>query len=1566
MDKISADEFFNTKTSTTNTPITTPKSLQKMSANDFFSTSAKEFESLEQKRISDGSKEIINNTLNSVTQKTPEPEAPYAVDFKAAQNADKKKPKTAFETNFSGILPAASAVNTKETPLATSLKEKIPAAQFLQQTGGGPANASQIPGISQYEINKKEIAQDNAPEVVKAYANLMNYITQGNPVGQAVSRSFAGNSGATRRDSTGNKTVDKITDVINNVVTPFITPTGAPLGQGIIGSTYGATEKALSGKAGQAILKGAGKVIPGSENVVRSAVTEAAAGGMQGVGFGLQGGRDQNNQIISDALLGIAAGGVLGGVGAKLGEVIGRFRTAGIPDDEIAEIAPELLALPEAQPRTIRKQLAGEIKTTPSGDTIATPYTPQLNAATPETQAAATARQAARAYDPVELNTKYAQEVIDEYKMLKNTTTKKISNKNLYEQARQNVDARRPTDAQLTTQKLKDTRVNGESYYTGEPIIRNPQTPSREQQIMNKVNAKKPLTQEEIDFALSDQFDKTKMLPESTPTESTYVKPRTIKTEVAKVEPKVEVKPEVKTKTIVTEAKKEIKTSVTKKANPGERGFYHTLKNSGKANEAVARMNPKYEPITNETSLAGANERVKNLSKSTSDVLSRKLTTAEDGVTALRLVQEYTKMGDHETAALISGKAAEDFTQGGQLIQAASMWNRLAPEGMLLRVQREISKVNEVLGAAEEKLSLSADDAAKITQTGEKMQSAQKVRDLSQEVLEMVSNKKPGEALTADEQKLLVEFEKQVKSVNNSVKPFMKTAKQDAEKIAKIKPENRTRDQVVQYLDQKAAEALARRQKARNVGIVADLNNPVIDYSIIAAAKIARGVRTFSDLTEDMIKTVGSEYKQYADEVFAKATQRFRKENGLPTTTELERVIRSASKDFDESSKNALRRMAAEIGYYTDENLKRELTQDLQQVIKTYGRSTLGEKIAGVQTAGQLLSVPTFLRNTLGNAGQFGLEKINKVAAVPIDWTISKFTGKRTIQFIPMNQEKLWKNFVSGTSSGWREVNAMGTLDSYNVKPSVFSDKNPLKYLTKLTGASLQGMDYAAYKAAYGDVMATYAEQLGRAQGMTRKQIKANMPELLTKLDDTVRSIADQAGLYATYQDETLLSKAAQGTKKALNAASDKVFRTAVEKGVISRSLSLEGFGLGDIVLKYAKTPANLVMRGIDYSPLGFMRAIGEFIPLLKNGGKNFNQHTAVRALSRAITGTIGLTSVGYTLADAGLLTGASSSDPDKRSIEEQSGEGAYKANLSGIYRWIMSGFDKNAAKFQKGDQLIDYAWVQPAAISLGMGVNFREALNARKPGETVSNVELAKRSIIGGLRTVLENPMVTGLSNVVGGVSDLITRQDPKKLTGIVKGIPSSFVPAVLGQARNVTDNKQRVTYDKNVLKEMLNLVKNRVPGLSKQLPVSYDSLGNVRQRIQGGKENTIGQYLNSFLNPTKFTKYNVSPEAKTVLDILNDSNDKDVLPRVIQKTVKFTNEDGRQETYKLTKEEYSQMQQKTGQRVIEELQYEQDYLSDNSIDIEDRANVLKQILQDVGTEVRDEFKEAKGLVND
>jgi hypothetical protein len=493
---------------------------------------------------------------------TPAPQK--TVDFKAEQAKKNSSP-------FQDKLPAASLIQTGQGVQST-LKDKVPAANLVQQTGRGPANASNIPGVSQYEITKKEIADDNAPDAVKAYANIMNYITQGNPAGGAVSRAFAGNSGATRRDTTKFPVIDKVTDAINNFVTPFVTPTGAPVGQGIIGSTYGATEKALSGKTGQSILNAASKVIPGSQDVVRVAATEALAGGLQGAGFGLQQGQDSGNEIARNALLGTAAGGVLGGIGAAASEGLTSalskiMKRSGRADDEVAATLEEVFT-----PRQAEGVPQSEIRNNlPETNPLALPQSPELLALPPGRSTATTARieQRTNVYrqkfenliaeaqkrpltpgrEDLELENLWSQmadrtdpslnELID----LAYPKRTAVPQKGMVGAARANQEMRevagvgnpvKSSAPQVFNDAAAPTQVLGRKGTTGtasEGRLRT-NTLTREQEIMNKVNAKQPLTQSDIEFAQSAEFDKNKLFPESTPEKSTYVKARPAQPEV--------------------------------------------------------------------------------------------------------------------------------------------------------------------------------------------------------------------------------------------------------------------------------------------------------------------------------------------------------------------------------------------------------------------------------------------------------------------------------------------------------------------------------------------------------------------------------------------------------------------------------------------------------------------------------------------------------------------------------------------------------------------------------------------------------------------------------------------------------------------------------------------------------------------------------------------------------------------------------------------------------------------------------------------------------------------------
>ncbi len=910
-----------------------------------------------------------------------------------------------------------------------------------------------------------------------------------------------------------------------------------------------------------------------------------------------------------------------------------------------------------------------------------------------------------------------------------------------------------------------------------------------------------------------------------------------------------------------------------------------------------------------------------------------------------------------------TGKGGREM---GQAIQALSMWNKMDQAGAMLLATREVNKGVDI----KDYKSLTIAQATPIKEAAQLHETAVQTKSLADEVLNIVTNKPEGEKLTEAEKAKIKEFNDQVKSIQDKTKSFLPkekvVSKSDAtiKEVSQIEPKARTRDQVVSFLDAKAAKARERLALSRNK-LSSTPFDQYADYAIIGASHIAKGVVKLSDFTEQMVKDFGTAIKPQISELYTKANNIFRKENGLPTIEALDKVVNKAVKDerFTPEDAANFKAWAAEIGHYADHNLKTEAVQDLQAAMKDLGDSTLGQKIATTQTGAMLLNPVTMERNVLGNAAQMIGDKVSKIVTVPIDWSVSKLTvGQRTIVFKSMNQEKFWKNFMIGAKSGWRGVSPNGQLDSYGIHPNVFGKNNPLKYITKSLGASLQGFDHAFYSSAKGEVLATYAEQLGKAQGLAHAEIKAGMKDLIVQLDDRIHELADHAGRYATYQDETQLSKGAEMLRHGLNEASTGyISRALVEKGM-PKKLSMEGFGAGDVLVKFAKTPANLVMRGMDYSPIGFIRSTMDLGAFVFNRGK-FNQHEAVRALGRAITGTLGFTGMGYILSDAGILTGSASMDKDVRSIQEQSGQGAYKVNWSALSRFMRSGFNYDAAAYQKGDHLMDYQWLQPAAISVAMGVNANKAVKAHQAGDQTAGWQMAGKALLGGLQTVLENPMVQGLSNVIDAGSDIVKKQDPTKLINIAKGVPASFVPTLSNQARQSTDNYQRETFDKSVITEIGNMMANKVPGLSQKLPISYDSLGNAREKLQGGQANTVGQYLNSFFSPAKMTQYQVSPEAKITLDLMNQSGDASLLPRIENKY--FHVSQGKQLKdlkVNLTKEEFSQLQQETGKLVTEKLSQQATYLANPNVSLQKKVDAVKQILTDAGKRAKQDAGQQMG----
>ena len=610
---------------------------------------------------------------------------------------------------------------------------------------------------------------------------------------------------------------------------------------------------------------------------------------------------------------------------------------------------------------------------------------------------------------------------------------------------------------------------------------------------------------------------------------------------------------------------------------------------------------------------------------------------------------------------------------------------------------------------------------------------------------------------------------------------------------------------------------------------------------------------------------------------------------------------------------------------------KVEASQELQQVLQALGKSTVLRKIESAQTIGQLLNPKTIIRNIVGNEIFYRVERLNKYVATPIDIARSTLTGAdRTITFKKGGQGGYWEGFFKGVKAGWKGVNPSGLTTQFDLTSPAFKGKwNPLTYMEKTLGATLKGFDYAAYNRAVNQTIGEMAELKAMNQGLSGAARKVAVQDFIKNTDKNILDIADQYGKYVTFQDDNVLSKGFSAIKRGLNLGKE--------------------WGVGSLVVKYPRTPGALMMRGLEYSPAGFLKSAYEIAKPLLKGGK-IDTKEATMALSRAITGTLGFTGLGYYLADNGVITGRTDKDADVRGLQQQMGAGSYKVNLSALKRWAISGFDTSTLQMQDGDTLYSYDWAQPIAMAISFGANINTNLKENKGALDSTGATIAS-SMEGALGTIAEQPVLQGITRLFQGY-DL-----GQNVTQTLKGIPSSFTPTFANQVRQFKDNAGRSTYNPDPLKSALNMAQVKIPGLSGKLPTTYDTLGKQKENYQNGSNN----FFNVFLNPGFVSKNNPTSVQKEVLRLFDATSLKTQFPAVADKS--FTWKDFPKFT--LSETEYPQFQKVMGeetQRLFTEEMGKEEY---NTMNDEEKAKKLSSLISDARDAAKYEFLKGRGLAH-
>lgn len=996
-----------------------------------------------------------------------------------------------------------------------------------------------------------------------------------------------------------------------------------------------------------------------------------------------------------------------------------------------------------------------------------------------------------------------------------------------------------------------------------------------------------------------------------------------------------------------------------------ERAFNRTARNSDIVGPEVragleASPNRRYEPITNAGTVEAANQRIaqQGIDAVEGRLLNKKRYNADDVAEGIRTIQELQKSRQFERAVTMADRLSSELTTAGQTVQAASIINRLSPEGALMLAQRKVSRINENLLRGQKPAQITANQSQAITETAETLQAAGVSQERAATVTEIMNRVRAGEKISPAEQQEVMDL---VRDAKKYLQPMKQPKAPRPAAVPQEMKDSRVRDRVVSFLDEQEQAALdrikARRGRANSLPL-----DEWKDYAIVGASKLAKGTIKFADWSEQMVRDLGENIRPYLNDIYEKSkdmqTQSAKKINDQ-VISRAERIANSYvnknQANLSQSDIDFVQNLSRRVSELSGQD-QRIAAQDLQAILQGFEKVGIGRKLQAGQYISMLLNPLTQIRNVVGNELLYRIERLQRVVATPIDIAASKISGgPRTITF--KRGPSVWENYFQptqdffgnlgeGIRAGWRGVSPEGLQSKYEINGQAFGFKpNDSRFtksikampllLEKSLGAMLQGFDYAAYQRAANQRMSEMAYLDALNKGIKGNDaIRQHMTNAMTNVDEAVANIARDYGKFVTLQNDSTLARKLMGFRRGLNKI----------------TTGSQDFGAGSIVLPFAKTPANLLLRALDYSPAGVLKALKQTHDVLRNPNTDLTRGDVIESVSRSIFGT-GIGALAFWLTDKGAMFGKSDKDSEVRKLMQTSGIKDFQINGSAMMRMVnalLSGEDVDkAAKLQPGDTLWGYEWAQPVSMPAAVGSTIYQgvkddkgALKTAVDGAFAGANTLLDSSVLSGIREAFQIPQ--GDDNVLKAV-----------MMNLVKQVPSQFVPSLMRQMNTLSDNKLRETYAEksDLFGQITNSAKANIPGLAQQMPQRVNTLGEPQTRL-----NT---FLDVFVSPAGRSKYKPSPEAQLVIDLMNETGDTSLAPRAVAKYItgkdKATNENKRVD---LTSEQFVELQTIVGQETAEGLKK-----IDPNWPTERKVTEVIKVLDVAGKKGRNKFKKEFGM---
>lgn len=336
----------------------------------------------------------------------------------------------------------------------------------------------------------------------------------------------------------------------------------------------------------------------------------------------------------------------------------------------------------------------------------------------------------------------------------------------------------------------------------------------------------------------------------------------------------------------------------------------------------------------------------------------------------------------------------------------------------------------------------------------------------------------------------------------------------------------------------------------------------------------------------------------------------------------------------------------------------------------------------------------------------------------------------------------------------------------------------------------------------------TYMDALGGYLAANKvKSISDASPELLER----ARAYAIKQAQEATFHDSNGLSEWASSFDRGWDKTTAGKVAKTVTQGV----------------LPFRKTPANVLVRAEEYSPVGVLNTLVKAVQAAE-GKPDVSGADVIESLSKTLTGS-SLTVLGYLLGMAGKARAKGSDDDKLKKLEAEEGKQDYSVTL--------------------GDgSSLSLEWAAPSSIPFFMGARLAEITDGESPYTILT--------LLGGVTDpVLQMSMLSGLNDALNNLD---------KYNGDIEAVPSfmlnslfsyltqGMTNSLIGQAEQASEEYRRSTYtDKesplsSSLQYALSRAGAKIPGVDYHQQDYYDAWG---RKVESG---TTGErIMSAFFSP-------------------------------------------------------------------------------------------------------------------